>query len=160
MYPYFGYAYPYRTPDVTSWKKYIKNNERFLSLLNESIRDERMAQQFYGELFQFAITPFERSMIQHAFVDERKHEQMLLQVYRNLEGRDPELPHVRAPEVREFTEGVKKAFLDELEAQETYREMMLLVSGEAYALRDYLFEIWSDEVEHAQRFTYIRAERT
>lgn len=141
-------------------KKYLKNEEKFLSLLNQAIREEREAQQFYSHLLRFAHTPFEREMVQHPLKDERKHEQMLLQVYRQLTGKEAMLSTPSGGEVREFTEGLKKAFQGELEAQEMYREMILLVYPEAHWLRDYLFIIWSDEVEHAQRFTFLRAERS
>ena len=157
---FYGYYVPVSDPRLAApqrAKALFTDRAQFLQMVLKAIFNERAAQQFYRTLHDRATTPFEKRNIQHAYTDEVKHERMLTEMYRALTNTAPQVPHPGPEEVADFEEGLKKAFEDELEAAEMYRTMLLMTF--AQPLRDPLFELMTDEMEHAQRFTFLRAER-
>jgi rubrerythrin len=130
--------------------------QRFLQMTLKAIFNERTAQLFYRDLGIRANTPFHKKMIQAALDDEIKHEKMLTNLYHRLTGNWPQVPRPTATEIADFQEGIKQAFTDEIEAAEMYRDLYLMTTLQW--VRDLLFEIYTDESEHAQRFTFIRSE--
>lgn len=128
---------------------------RFLQKLLKAIYDERAAQQFYRVLYDRAMTMFQKRSIQHAWNDEIKHERMLTHLYRSLTGSEAQVPVPGPPEIADFERSVEQALEDELAAAEHYREMYKMTTFRE--VRDLLLELTLDEMEHATRFTYIRA---
>jgi rubrerythrin len=133
------------------------DERRFLQLVLKAIFNERKAQLFYRILSDRSTTAFQKEQVNHALDDEIKHERMLIQLYTTLTGQAPQVPHPGPQELADYQEGLKEAFRDELEAAEAYRMMMLMTHLQW--VRDQLFELMTDEMEHAQRFTFLRAEQ-
>jgi len=132
------------------------DQNRFLQMVVKAIYDERAAQLHYTVLYERAVTPFQKRQIKHALDDEIKHERMLIDLYRSISGHSPQVPTPVPEDMRDFLEGLKEAFEDELEAAEHYRDLMQMTS--LPQVRDQLFELMTDEMEHATRFAYVRAE--
>ncbi|HEU4965179.1 MAG TPA: ferritin-like domain-containing protein [Bacilli bacterium] len=166
MYGYYGSYMPYHptayerdqigvNPALVSPKGF-EDRTKFLQNVMKAIYNEREAQLFYRALYDRAQTPFQRRQIGHALEDEVKHERKLTQLYQMLTGQMPQVPMPEAPEIADFEMSLRDAFEDELEAVELYRNMYMAVHYRE--IRDLMLELFTDEVEHAQRFTYIRAE--
>ncbi|KEO83074.1 ferritin-like domain-containing protein [Tumebacillus flagellatus] len=150
--------YPARMPQPAQPPRppAFHDQNAFLQSTLKAIFNERQAQLNYRALYALAATPFQKKMIQHALDDEIKHERLLTRVYHTLTGQNPQVPQPQRATVTQFNAGVRASFEDELEAAELYRSMY--VNTLLPWLRDILFEIMTDESEHAQRFTYIQAE--
>lgn len=151
---YYGYWQPaasVRNPHADGFT----DRNRFLQMLLKAIYDERTAQQFYREMYDRATTMFQKHSIQHAWHDEIKHEKMLIQLYQSLTGTDPQVPYPGPAEIADFERSIEQALEDELTAAEHYREMYKITT--IREVRDQLLELTLDEMEHATRFTYIRA---
>jgi rubrerythrin len=119
--------------------------------IEKDLQDEANAAQFYTELMGLAEDPVIRDFIQHARDDERKHYRMLGDLYRELTGRTFSV----APQKVEYAglrAGLLRALQDELEAAEEYRDTYLRYR--IPQVRDLFFELMTDEMEHATRFTY------
>jgi len=130
----------------------FKDYHKFISDVQEAINDEYGAVIFYGDLMKKAPCPEARMFIKHARDDEEKHYRMLCRLYYALTGQAPEVKPPTVPEYG-FCKGVMEALKDELMAAEMYREMLLSTTD--MRIRDILFEIMTDETEHATRFTFV-----
>ena len=128
---------------------------KFLQDIEAALADEKAAAKFYEMLMAMAPTNWQKEQIKHARDDEIKHYHMLHQLYLNLTGREPKVKE-KEVKVTNYLEGLKEAFNDELEAAEFYRRMMLSTYNQY--IRDILFEIMTDEMEHASRFTFVYAD--
>ncbi|MFD2169539.1 ferritin family protein [Tumebacillus lipolyticus] len=129
---------------------------RFLRMVRQAISDERQAQQFYRLLAERANSKFQKEQIDHAYEDEVKHEKMLIRLYSTITGQSPHVSSAQAPELADYLTGIRKAFTDELQAAEMYRDLYLM--SNLPWVRDIFFELITDEMEHASRFAFIRAE--
>ncbi|MBL0386144.1 ferritin-like domain-containing protein [Tumebacillus sp. ITR2] len=156
MYEYFLPRMPQPQHAAQPHFAAFQNQQEFLQMTARAIYNERQAQLNYRALYALAPTPFQKKMIQHALNDEIKHERMFTSIYQTLTGHAPQVPHPQHATVTTYAEGVRASFEDELEAAEMYRTMYL--NTKLPWLRDRLFEIMTDEMEHAQRFTYVRAD--
>ncbi|MDI3535179.1 MAG: hypothetical protein PWQ82_1544 [Thermosediminibacterales bacterium] len=140
-------------PMFTNYYEFINNVQR-------AIVDEIEAAKFYRELKKMAPSELHTENIQHAIDDEVKHRNMLTQLYMALTGRPPMVMGAPSSSCNiiseEYREGLLKAFHDELEAAEFYRSM--LFSTTSTPIRDILFEIMTDEMEHADRFELLYAD--
>jgi rubrerythrin len=129
---------------------------RFLQMVLQAIYKEREAQLFYRTLEERADSPFQSRQIHHAFQDEVKHESMLTELYQTLTGQQPVVLEPQFPEIPDYQTAIRNAFEDELDAAEMYRSMYLMTR--LRWVRDIMFQLMTDEMEHATRFSYIRAE--
>lgn len=143
---------PYRE----EWHNF-KNRRRFIRDLQMGLEGEAAAIEMYAQLMEMAPTPEQRQHIRHAYEDERKHFRIFSDLYLHLTGRMPSIsePMVK---VEDYKQGIAQAFNDELEAAELYRGMLLNTYDPA--IRDAMFEIMTDEMEHADRFNFIFAQLT
>lgn len=128
---------------------------KLLQDIEIALADEKAAAKFYEMLMDMAPNNWQRDEIKHARDDEMKHYHMLHQLYVNLTGREPVVKE-KEVKVTNYCEGLKDAFDDELEAADFYRSMML--STYYQYIRDILFEIMTDEMEHATRFVFVSAD--
>jgi rubrerythrin len=150
-YPFYPVGFDARHAYSESFADY----EKFLKMLLQAIFNERKAQQFYSRLYERAITMFDKRQIQHVYEDEVKHERMFSRLYQMLTGQMPQVPHPGDVDLSDYGEGLRKAFEDELEATEMYRDMYL--NAQLSYVRDTMFEAMTDEMEHATRFTFLTA---
>ncbi len=92
------------------------------------------------------------NFVTHAKDDEVQHFRLLSRLYVRLTGREPAI-QTPTTTFSSYREGVALAFRQELEAAELYRDMYL--QTRVPNIRDVLFRIMTDEMEHAQRFTFM-----
>lgn len=131
----------------------ITQNQGLAEKLEAFMKDQISAVRFYGELAEAArrsgADPTVVEFIHHARRDEQKHYRLLQELYRNLTGRSYEA----TPSPVQFSnlaEGLQKALKDELEAAEEYRDTYL--REQSQRVKDVMFELMTDELEHATRF--------
>ncbi|GAB6935246.1 MAG: ferritin-like domain-containing protein [Calditerricola sp.] len=120
--------------------------------LRMALVGERSAIAFYRRLLDMAPNDEHRKQIEHAYEDEKKHYRMFENLYIRLTGRRPDVKPMTVT-FATYEEGLKKAFYDELEAAELYRDTQLLTRNKA--IRDIFYEAMTDEMEHAARFSFI-----
>ncbi|WP_197254995.1 ferritin-like domain-containing protein [Paenibacillus dendritiformis] len=86
--------------------------------------------------------------------DERKHNRMFRQIYRDFTGREAQNADGAAFAMpQSYTEGLKQALFGELKAVENYRDIRRCLPQGKY--RDMLFEIITDELRHSAKYNYL-----
>ncbi|WP_227762705.1 ferritin-like domain-containing protein [Zhaonella formicivorans] len=156
---YYGWEPPYN-----QWNSHypgperprqFKNRQQFMMDLERGLHGEAEAIAFYTSLLRMAPDDLARRNIRHALEDERKHYRQFSELYRQLTGMSPEVPIPPPAVIPDYRKGLIEAFEDELEAAELYRGMYL--NALTRAVRDLMFEIMTDEMEHADRFALLYA---
>lgn len=141
---------------VLDWRMYrFKNFPKFLEDLKIAIADEKSAIDFYNQLYEIAPTEIARFSFQTARDDEIEHYKKLTGLYRYLTGESPKV-EAKQETFAHFYDGLQKSFLDEVRAFEFYKEMYLDTNCEA--IRDILYSIQHDEMEHASLFNWTYTE--
>ncbi len=131
------------------------NYPKFIEDLKYAIADERSAIQFYSELYEKAPTDTAKYSIKTALEDEKEHNKALTDLYIRLTGHKPKV-EVKEITFHHFYDGLKKAFLGEVEAYEFYKKMYLATN--CPSIRDLLYDIQHDEMEHATLFNWVHTE--
>jgi len=103
-------------------------------------------------LAKAAETSEQRQAIEHALEDEKIHLRTFTQLYQTLTGKKP-VYQTKITRFRNFQEGLRIAYEQELEAYETYRDNYL--STQDPMIRDAFFRAMTDEIEHALRFSHV-----
>ncbi len=132
----------------------FRDPHKWLKELEKALAGEAEAIEFYAYLESIAPTAEAREQIHHAHQDEMEHYQKFSRLYERLTGRPPAVEKIVVARP-DFVSGVFRAFNDELEAAHLYRGMLLGTWD--MTVRDLMFEIMTDEMEHADRFTMIMA---
>jgi rubrerythrin len=132
----------------------FRNYYQFIYDLQQAIQGELEAIPYYQALLELAPAA-DREDIRHIREDEERHAQTLSQLYSELTGRPPVTFPVEEPDLSSYLQGLREAVRDELEAAEQYRDLYLGTLN--HRIRDMLFEIMSDEQEHATRLTLLYA---
>jgi rubrerythrin len=128
--------------------------EKSLEGIKAAVRGEREDELFYDYLISVAPTDDEKNIIASIRDDERGHNKMFRQIYKNITGVD-----VPTGEDEEFVkpisylDGIKKALFGELGAVEKYREIRRGLPSTMY--RDILFNIITDEIKHSAKYNYL-----
>ena len=120
----------------------------------EAIKGEATAIDFYSRLIKEAPNAKHKKVIAHALEDEKVHLQQFIQLFTTLTGQQPTYQVVQT-QYSSYKEGLERAYEDELEAYEDYRNAFLMTQN--LAVRDVFFRAMTDEVEHAIRFGFLRA---
>lgn len=120
--------------------------------LLEAIVDEATAIAFYSYLLDHAVTPLQKTYIDHALKDERKHLALFSQLYQNQTGHAPNYKIQPVPETS-LRDGFLQALNSELGAQEFYRKIYYTSSQPDVRSAFYLAML--DEIEHAIRFSTL-----
>lgn len=124
----------------------------FVDKLKQAIEDEYKDYHFYKSMYEQTNDPLWRDFIKHAYEDEKSHYEMLQQIYYMLTGTFVQNPKKPIP-CYNFKDCVKQALVDELEAVELYKEMLLTIPiQQAY---NPIFIAMHDEMEHAIRMSTI-----
>lgn len=133
-------------------------DEGFQPLVDEickSIKGEAEAINFYTRLLKIAPNKKHREDIKHALNDERIHLRYFTGLYRQLTGAQPFYKTEKA-RFSNYYDGLKKAFYDEIEAYEMYRDIYLMTNDPM--IRDIYLKAFTDEMEHASRFSFLYLE--
>jgi rubrerythrin len=128
---------------------------KLLDLLVEAMKDERHDNKKYKMMMEMTENKEIRENIRYACEDEAKHYRMFQEIYEDLTGEEISVPVPKVDLADRFIDNVKSSIQDELKAVEMYREIRAMLNSKKH--RDMLFEIITDEQEHATRFVYIYA---
>lgn len=125
------------------------------SLIVEAMRDEKHDRAKYKMMMDMAKDDKVRKQIEFAYEDEGKHYKMFKQIFCMLTGRSMDVPAPQVEHYNKLIDAVESSIDGELEAVELYRKIKSMLPNTF--LRDMMYEIITDEQEHATRFTYIYA---
>lgn len=123
-------------------------------MLIMAIEDEIHDKEYYRKLINKATCRDDKEILRQISLDEQKHERIFTDIYQKVTG---EKPHISIKTVRDLSENVlldfEKSIFDEMEAVEFYRQIYFLFLD--VEIRDMLYEIITDEQNHAVKMTYL-----
>lgn len=126
-----------------------------ISLIEQSVSDEKKDEMFYNILIDQAPTNEEKEVIKSIRDDERKHNQILRKLYYQFTGqilsKDMLFSHLETS--MDYQSNLKTALFDELNAVAKYRKILgTMPSGNSYTL---LMSIMTDELRHASKYNFL-----
>jgi rubrerythrin len=130
-----------------------ESNGKLLDLLREAMLDEKKDYRKYRSMAEMTDNKGVIEQIRFAYEDEAKHYDMFQEIYEEITGRDVQIMSPEQENLNKLIDAVKSSINGELEAVELYREIRAMLRGKEY--RDMLYEIITDEQEHATRFVYL-----
>lgn len=128
-------------------------DKNVLDLILEAMKDERHDRVKYKKMMELAKSDKVRKQIEFAYNDEGKHYQMFKHIYYMLTGKDIDVPIPKVEKIDYLLPAIETSINGELGAVELYRKIMSMLP--TIHMRDMLFEIITDEQEHATRFVYL-----
>ena len=126
-----------------------------ISLIKQSIGDEKEDEMFYNVLIKQAPTNEEKEIIKSIRNDERKHNRILRRLYYEFTGQIlPEGTLSNNSEINmDYKSNLKLALFGELNAVAKYRKILgTMPSGNSYTL---LMSIMTDELRHASKYNFL-----
>lgn len=135
------------------YREQMSKKQNLLDLIKEAMKDERADRTKYKTMVEMAKNEKIRKQVEFAYMDEGKHYKMFQQIYYALTGKMIDIPAPKPEPITKFIDAVETSINGELEAVELYRKIQSMLPN--MKLRDMLFEIITDEQEHATRFVYI-----
>lgn len=139
----------------SSKSNYGDYDRKLIDLLKEAMLDERKDHRKYRKMMEMTDNKEIIEQIHYAYEDEAKHYDMFQEIYEELTGNDIQVQLPEQEHLGRFIDAIKSSINGELEAVELYREIRAMLRGKKY--RDMLYEIITDEQEHATRFVYLYA---
>lgn len=136
-----------------SYEEYASLDEYILELIREAISDEYRDANYYEELSKMANTPEAQRVLRKIHLDELKHFKIFQEIYYQLTGEKAEVNYEKSEIEGSLAENYSKSIFNELEAVEFYR--IILFSFLNIPIRDWLYEIITDEQAHAQKLNYL-----
>lgn len=148
---YMVYPYWFRSQFVPIW---ATSTQDALELMRSSVQGERNDELFYDQLIKLAPNHEQAEVITSIRNDERGHNQMFRQMYRELTGHEVTGVSSEVPEhVNSYIAGLQKAFQGELSAVEKYRKIWFGLPYGVY--KDTLYGIILDEQKHAAKYNNL-----
>ncbi|WP_058303280.1 ferritin family protein [Gorillibacterium timonense] len=148
------------TPLVPYWYRaefrpvWATDYSHALQMIKEAVQGEKSDELFYEELIQRAPSKEQKEIIAAIRDDERGHNRMFRDIYRDLTGQEvpaaAELPYVK---LSSYPEGLVKALFGELSAVERYRTIWSALPAGVY--KDTVLGILMDEQKHASKYNYL-----
>ncbi|MBL4936740.1 ferritin-like domain-containing protein [Clostridium sp. YIM B02515] len=135
------------------YREQMHQRENVLDLIKEAMKDERHDRIKYKNMMDMAKDEKVKKQIEFAYMDEGKHYKMFQQIYYMLTGKMIDIPAPKVEGYNKLIDAVETSINGELEAVELYRKIQSMLPNQK--LRDMLFEIITDEQEHATRFVYV-----
>jgi rubrerythrin len=152
---YCGFnEYNYRN-NMQSNNEEIITLSQAIELIRKSVGDEKSDEVFYDTLITNAPTEKAKNIIISIRNDERKHNQILRQLYYEFTGQiiPNDMSIVEATVEISYEEQLEKALFGELDAVAKYRKIMgTMPSGNSYTL---LMSIMTDELRHASKYNFL-----
>lgn len=130
-----------------------RQNETLLDLISEAMKDEKHDTIKYKKMMGMANKDKVRKQIEFAYNDEMKHYKMFQNIAYLLTGQKYDIPDPKVEEYNSLLPAVESSINGELEAVELYRKIFSMLR--TIQMRDMLYEIITDEQEHATRFVYL-----
>lgn len=155
--PYYGFNhYGYRSSELSNmYSDEIITLNQAIELIRQSVGDEKEDELFYDSLIKQAPTEKEKEIIRSIRDDERKHNQILRQLYYEFTGQviPVDTSVVNLNNEQNYKEQLEKALFGELNAVVRYRRIMgTMPSGNSYTL---LMSIMTDELRHANKYNFL-----
>lgn len=132
-----------------------KNMRRLLELIKEAMQDERHDNRKYRMMQDMTDNRDIKENLRFAMEDEGKHYRMFQDIYEDLTGEEIEIPVPKVDLEPRFIDNIKTSINGELGAVEMYRDIRAMLISKRH--RDMLYEIITDEQEHATRFVWSYA---
>ncbi|WP_427050584.1 ferritin-like domain-containing protein [Paenibacillus sp. TC-CSREp1] len=148
---YTAYPYFYRNTFTPVW---ATSTSEALGLIQSAVQGERNDEMFYDALIRMAPDSHQVAIITSIRDDERGHNMMFRQMYKDLTGQEITGVSSEAPEtVSSYLGGLQKAFQGELAAVEKYRKIWF---GLPYGIyKDTVWGIILDEQKHADKYNNL-----
>lgn len=131
----------------------MNSSKNLIDLIIEAMKDERHDRVKYKMMMDMTKKDKIKEQIRFAYEDEGKHYKMFQYIFYQLTGKQIDIPIPEVEEYDELIDAVETSINGELAAVELYRKIQSMLPN--IGLRDMLFEIITDEQEHATRFTYV-----
>lgn len=128
-------------------------NPKVLGLIMEAMKDERHDRMKYKMMMDAARSEKVREQIRFAYEDEGKHYEMFKKLYYQLTGKTVDVPTPEVERYNSFLDAIESSINGELDAVELYRDIRAMLPTRE--MRDIMYEIITDEQEHATRFVYL-----
>ncbi len=122
-------------------------------LLKEAMLDEKKDHRKYRMMMDMTDNKEVIEQIRFAYEDEAKHYEMFQEIYEEITGKSIQITAPEQDKYNRLIDAVKSSINGELEAVELYRDIRAMLRGKNH--RDMLYEIITDEQEHATRFVYL-----
>jgi len=126
-----------------------------IELIKTSAGNEKEDELFYDILIKQAPTQNEKEIIKSIRDDERKHNQILRELYYKFTGQMLKADSTvsQTNNNMDYKTNLEKALFGELEAVKKYRKIMAqMPSGNSYTL---LMSIMTDEIRHASKYNFL-----
>ena len=134
----------------------MKKNKSVLDLIIDAMKAERHDRVKYKMMMEMTEDPEIKKQTNFAYEDEIKHYEMFRQMYYQLTGRVINIPiPTEVEKYSNIMDAVKSSIEGENEAVDLYRNIYALLFNQQ--MRNKVFEIITDEIEHANRFVYSYA---
>jgi len=134
----------------------MPKNKSVLDLIVQAMKAERHDAVKYKMMMEMTTDPEIKKQTNFAYEDELKHYQMFRQIYYQLTGRVVNIPlPAEVEKYANIMDAVKSSIEGENEAVDLYRDIHAMIPNQH--MRDMVFEIITDEIEHANRFVYSYA---
>ena len=153
--PYPGYPYVTYKYYPTYMYVPVYAYPEALNLILQSVGSEKEDDLFYDYLLSVAPEG-QKEIIAPIRDDERKHFKMLKEIYWETTGLEiPPAAEVVFEPVKDYCDGITRAFFGELGAVERYRKVLFGFDFLPY--RNMITEIYTDELKHASKWNYLFA---
>ena len=144
-------SYDFRTDYCPAQFMYRAQNLQ--DLMKEAIKDEMHDTIKYRRMLGMAPSEKVKNQINFPYEDEQKHHKMFEQLYFQLFGKPA---NVEVPTVETYNnllEAVESSINGELAAVELYKKILFALPTKK--MKETLYDIITDEQEHATRFVYV-----
>lgn len=153
---YYGFReYNYRNSEMKEQSGEIITLNQAIDLIRKSVDDEKEDEMFYGILIEQVPTDKEKDIIRSIRDDERKHNQILRELYYDFTGQILPADNLTNSSNNQmsYKKNLEKALFGELDAVKKYRKIMgTMPSGKSYTL---LMSIMTDEIRHANKYNFL-----
>ncbi|HBM80244.1 MAG: ferritin-like domain-containing protein [Clostridiales bacterium] len=133
----------------------VKCPPELINMIKDAMKDELHDHMKYKMMMEMTDDSEVKRQINFASEDEAKHYKMFKQLLFALTGRVIDVPKPQVEHYDNLLDAIKTSIDGELEAVELYRKIKAQLP--TMAMRDMLYEIITDEQEHATRFVYLYA---
>ncbi len=130
------------------------SNKYVLELIKDGIDEEPMVSKFYSELANSVRDIDDKKMLEEMSLDEKKHFEMLSDIYTKLTNEKYTPKEKETPEIdKDFLKNIAASIKAELNTVEAYRPILFALENTQF--KNYMMEIISDEQNHAALLNYM-----
>ncbi len=130
------------------------SNKYVIELIKDGIDEEPMVSKFYSELANSVRDIDDKKMLEEMSLDEKKHFEMLCDIYTKLTNEKYTPKKTEAPIIdKDFLKNIAASIKAELNTVESYRPILFALENQQF--KNYLTEIITDEQNHAALLNYM-----